>query len=260
METSLPGTHYPRDLTAREREWILWILPADRPGYREYRTVIDRMSVIGEGRRGNGEIILGPKGSDVNLDLPLAPVFAYGAIDTNFGTISVTLREISCDQISVESVCQRMENVPEEFEESRRWTYSTWMPGQLCPQCNEKVREVQMQTAERRQLQYVLSICSNDKRLWVYDAILQVNKLIPVTNYYNELMLHKNIRDPKIALDAKRFFFDLNNYSDEDLVHAFVRYNALKSKVVIGEPLRPTDATQYPITFALRKIFSRYPK
>ncbi|HMD14213.1 MAG TPA: hypothetical protein VKI62_06280, partial [Bacteroidota bacterium] len=76
METISDRSSYPRDLTAREREWILWILPADRPGYREYRTVFDRMSVIGEGRRGNGEIILGPKESVVNFDLPLAPVFA----------------------------------------------------------------------------------------------------------------------------------------------------------------------------------------
>jgi len=259
MEAFSHHTTYPRHLSSQEREWIAWILPTDRPGYKGYRAIVEQMSVIGEGRRGKGEIILGQEGSIVDLTVPLAPVFAYGAIETNFGTISITLREMVSDQISLESVCQRREEIPEEFEESRRWTYSSWSPGQHCPQCKEKVREVWMQTEEHRQKQYVLSVCLKDRRLWVYDAISQVNKLIPVTNYYNELMLHKNIRDPKVALDAKRLFLDMAMYSDVDLARAFVTYNTIKSKVVLGESLEPFRVSLYPIGRMLRKIFSKYP-
>src|SRR5438309_8567948 len=95
---------YPRPISPREREWIDWILPPDRPGYRDYRHLVGGMVVIGKGRRGEGEIILGPEGSTPDVSSPLAPVFAYGAIETKAGTISMTMREISEGQISIEIV------------------------------------------------------------------------------------------------------------------------------------------------------------
>ena len=107
---------FPRPLSAREREWIDWILPEGRPGYGQYRSLIGPMTVIGEGRRGDGEWILGPAGRDPDFSGPLAPVFAYGAIETNVGVISVTVREIQDGQISFEIVSQRAEEVPVTFE------------------------------------------------------------------------------------------------------------------------------------------------
>ena len=77
----------------------------------------------------------------------------------------------------------------------------------------------------------VLAVCATDKRLWVYDELTGINHPIPVTNFYNELMLHKNIRDPKIALDSKRLFSDLSQFSDAELSHAFRTYNALRTKI-----------------------------
>src|SRR6266851_5448202 len=117
---------YPRPLSERERESLEWILPADRKGYNRYRETIRRMEVIGEGRRGKGEMILGRAETEVDFSSPLAPVFAYGAIETDLGTISITLREMIDDQISVEIVSHASDDVPLEFKESRRWTYSTW--------------------------------------------------------------------------------------------------------------------------------------
>lgn len=158
-------------------------------------------------------------------------MFAYGVIETNFGPISITVRENYGDQIDFEIVCHRAEEVPEEFEESRRWTYSTWNPRDTCPQCGEQPREVPMHAETNRY--FVLAICTADKRLWVYDEETQVNHLIPVTNFYNELILHKNIRDPKIALDSTRLFTDLAKYTDADLTYAFLTYNKLKTKVEV---------------------------
>ena len=88
-----------------------------------------------------------------------------------------------------------------------------------------------MHSADSRGEHFVLAICREDRRLWVHESSTQVNHLIPVTNFYNELMLHKNIRDPKIALDAKKLFMDLGDYSDGDLTYAFLTYNKIKSKV-----------------------------
>ncbi len=224
---------YPRPLSVRERDWIEWILPADRPGYKSYRGIISTMMVIGEGRRGKGEIILGPEGDVPDFDEPLSPVFSYGAIETNSGTISITLREVLHDQVSVEIVSHRSDNIPEEFEELRRWTYSLWSPGRVCPQCKHNVREVIMHTVVTGSSLYVLALCTADRRLWVNDQSSGINRLIPSTNFYNELMLHKNIRDPKIALDAKRLFTECSSYSDEDLTYAFLTYNNIKTKVHI---------------------------
>ncbi|MBI1803055.1 MAG: hypothetical protein HY033_09145 [Ignavibacteriae bacterium] len=243
MTEPLTNNVYPRLLSPREREWIEWILPADRPGYKRYRELLDSMEVIGEGRRGQGEIILGEKGARVDLESPLPAVFAYGAIETNFGILSITVREILDAQISIEIVSHRADFIPEEFEESRRWTYSTWSIGEPCPQCMKPVREVFMHTSTGDRL--MLAICPIDKRMWVYDAASMVNRLIPATNYYNELMLHRNIRDPKIALDSKRLFADLAKYTDEELTYAFLTYNKIRTKVHI-DGLVESDRKEKP--------------
>ena len=248
---------YPQQLSAREREWIEWILPPVRAGYKAYRDIIQSMVVIGEGRRGTGEIILGHTGQEVDLSAPLPPVFAYGAIETNEGTISITLRECMDDQISMEIVSNRSDEVPQEFEEIRRWTYSTWSPGDPCPQCNAAVREVSMHTTTERKEHVVLAFCQRDKRMWVYNASDAVNRLIPITNYYNELMLHKNIRDPKIALDSKRLFAELGTFSDNDLSYAFLTYNKLKAKVHLEGAIAVNRTERPTFVQKLRNIFSK---
>ena len=248
---------FPRPLSAREQEWIDWILPVDRPGYRTARECIAAMTVIGEGRRGKGEFILGPAGSTVDISAPLAPVLAYGAIETNVGTISISLREKLDEQISVEIVSHRGDEIPEKFEESRRWTYSTWNPGDACPQCGNALREVPMHSVKENPERFDLAICTHDRRIWVYEAATSVNRLIPVTNYYNELMLHKNIRDPKIALDNKRFFLDLQKYSDADLTYAFLTYNKLRSKVQLAGAIAPDKKEPRGIMGRLRSAFIR---
>ena len=204
------------------------------------------MTVIGEGRRGKGEIVLGKSGDTPDFSEPFGSVFAYGAIETNFGMISITLREKVNEQISLEIVSHRLEEVPQQFEESRRWTYSTWNPGQPCPQCLKPLREVPMHKPDGKHL--MLALCTTDKRLWVFDAESRVNRLIPVTNFYNELMLHKNIRDPKAALDGKQLFANLDKYSDEDLTYAFLTYNKIRTKFRIETNLE-ADTKKKPTFF-----------
>jgi hypothetical protein len=244
----------PSSLSAREREWIEWILPSDRAGYNTYREMLRPMKVIGVGRRGQGEMIMGREGSEADIDTPLPPVLAYGAIETNFGTISVTIREPLDDQISVEIVNQRSDEIPEEFEEAKRWTYSTWLPGMACPQCGMPVREVAIRTVNDSRPHHVLALCPNNGRLWLYEEPGQINHLIPVTNFYNELMLHKNIRDPRIALDSKKLFSDLASFSDDDLTRAFITYNALKAKVHFAGPVETGQVGKPGFVTKLKKL------
>ena len=239
---------YPRRLSLREREWIGWVLPSGRKGYREFRERLTLLLVIGEGRRGRGEIILGRNGETPDFSNPLPPVFAYGMIESDAGGISITLREMADDQVSVEIVSLRGDDIPAQFGEHRRWTYSTWNPGDVCPQCQMECRQIQMRGGADVLPLFTLAICSTDRRLWVHDGLTEVIRLIPVTNFYNELMLHKGIRDPRVALDSKNLFKDLRNYSDGDLGLAFQSYNQLKTKVR-GEGFLAVEKPNEKISF-----------
>ena len=222
------GHGYPRHLTSREKAWLDWLLPSERKGYRDYRERLDQMLVIGEGRRGKGNFVLGRSDDNPDLTSPLPPVFAYGAIEGEEATISILTREEAGGQIEIEIVPLRGDVIPEMITERKRWTYSTWSPGNSCPCCSGSLREVRIGIPVP---QAVLAICQTDHRVWVYDAVTEVNHLIPITNFYNELMLHKKIRNPETALRPDHLFSHLHDFRDDELVHAFLVYNKIRKKV-----------------------------
>jgi len=229
---------FPRDLNPLERELLLWLLPADRPGYAEYRTLVDGWKVAGRGRRGEGNFILAQPTVSIDNESPLPQILAYGVVETVGSAIAVTLRERLGDQLEFEIVTRHGESFPEDRKEIRRWTYSTWLPGQPCPICSGALREVEMRTDKGRKC--VLALCKTDERIWVFDEANGVNHPIPLTNFYNELMLSANIRDPNIALNSKRLFTDLQKYSDQSLSRTFASYNKLKTKIVFEDNLQIT--------------------
>lgn len=216
---------FPRSLRFKERELLEFVLPAESPGYNEYRRTISAMVVLAAGRRGMGNVVLGKPGDRADITSPLLPVIAYGAVETTTETFTITVRELVCDQIDVEIVSNRGEEIPDELNEVRRWTYSTWRPGTPSPAMHSSVREVKIKN------DLVLAVAPQEKRLWLFDGRLQMNHLIPITNFYNELMLQKRIRDPKVALKSMMLFDQHDRYTDEDLRSAFVAYNGLKRRV-----------------------------
>lgn len=254
METVHNNGEYPRALSTRERGWLEWILPGDRPAYASYREMIASMMVIGQGRRGPGEIIIGAPGDKPDFAEPLTPVVAYGTVETDVGTISITLREPIDGQLSAEMVCHSSEEIPPQYREVRRWTYSRWNPGDPCPQCLNAVREVPMRTASSAESSFALALCVKDKRIWVYEGATGMNRLIPLTNFYNELMLHKNVRDPRIALDVLHLFRDLPAFSDDDLAYAFLTYNRIKTKVRASGRIEAVNRETPGIRNAVRKL------
>lgn len=231
-------TPHPRQLRSKERNAIEFVLPAGHPGYEEYRSIIAGMSVIGSGRRGPGNFILGTAGDTPDITSPLASVIAYGMIETTQDTFSITVREYIGAQIDVEIVGGRGEEIPEHYEEKRRWTYSCWLPGEPSPATDAMPREVPINET------LTLAIVPGEKRMWLHDGAKKMNHLIPITNYYNELMLHKSIRDPDIALQSVLLFEQLAEYTDEDLRSAFLTYNRVHKKVDIAMPEpRKTEET-----------------
>jgi hypothetical protein len=207
------------------------------------------MMVLGEGRRGAGNLVLGISGDRPDVTSPLAPVVAYGMLETTRDVFSVTVREISGDQIDVEIISSRGEEVPDHFEEKRRWTYSTWVPGSPSPASGEWAREVRVSET------LSLGILSSEQRLLLHDSSTGIVHLIPITSFYNELMLHKNIRDPKKALNARLLFQNLPSYSDDDLRSSFISYNKLKRRVSIVEPHPTPESTG--IMMYLKTLFGK---
>lgn len=236
---------YPRQLRPKERDLLEFVLPSDRPGYRAYRQRIEKMTVLAEGRRGSGNVVLGLSGARADLTSPLPAVIAYGVVETTRDTFTVTVRECTDDQIDVEIVSLHGEPIPDHFEEKRRWTYSTWQPGQPSPATEMPVREVRITAT------LTLALSAAERRLWLYDATTGMNHLIPITNYHNELMRLLGIRDPHVALKPERFFDDLPRYADNELRSAFISYNRLWKKVDL-----PTEEPHQPPR-GWKKLFRR---
>jgi hypothetical protein len=147
------------------------------------------------------------------------PVVAFGLIESTTDTYAVTVREPAEQQVDVEIVSGRGGEIPDHYEEKRRWTYSQWTPGSASPASGERLREIPLGGG------HVLAISVSELRLWVFDGVSQIVHLLPVTNFYNEVMLLMGQRDPAIALQSSRLFTDNVLYDDALLRGAFRAYN-----------------------------------
>jgi hypothetical protein len=221
----------PRELDPYERELLLWLLPADRPGYASYRSCVEQWPVAAVGRRGEGNYILASPGCVVDLESPLPPLFAFGAVEHESGTVNVSIRESLGCQLEYE-----IEGIKgDDSRELRRWTFSEWDPSSACPSSRSVVREIGMSTTTGQNLDLVL--CGRDHRIWVHESRSGVNVLIPVTSFYNELMLHTGIKDPAIALEPNRLFASPQPHKAADLIRAFASYNKERNRVPIDGSL-----------------------
>jgi len=247
---------FSRELTLLEKALLLWVLPSDKPGYAAYRKLVQDWKVVGRSRSGAGGVILAPSGKVPDLDSPPAPLFAFGLVKSGTGEISVSVLERMGDQLEFE-ISGPVETVlPQGIESYRRWTLSEWLPSLPCPGCGEAPREVEMKTESGHEL--VLAICAKDHRLWLHDTRSRVNHPIPVTGFYNELMLQLKTPDRRKVPDAKQFFTDLGTYSDAALTGAFSSYNRLRTKVFLGEPLIvPTEGSLNWFRRAALRLFGR---
>lgn len=246
---------YPRRLSTQESGLILWTLPEEASGYRPYREFVERSWVIGQGRRGEGELLLGPRDARPDLTAPLPPVMAFGVAVAGDDEVSVTVREILDDQMSVEIVGRKHDAVDPDAPVETRWTYSRWQPGAACPQCGG-VPRVSVVAGTGGGV-VTLALCVADRRIWLHDGRSGVCRPIPVTNFHNGLMLVKKIRDPKVALDTGSLFERLEEYADEDLAAAFAAYNRLHAKVDLAGAALPGARRRRGILGALLKRFLR---
>ncbi len=216
-----PGVkQFPRELTAQEKHLLFSVLPEEKPGYRFYREKISELIVTGYGRFRNNNYILGKTNTLPDLSYSSTPVFAAGTIIIPGDEIDILINEESDDEIEFDITLPNTNEIPTEIKEIERWNYSGWNPGDKAPHDNTAVRETVINQDE-----YILAFATAHKKIWLHENKSGVNHLIPHTNYYNELMRFKRTRDPKLALNPKLMFEKLDEFSDYELINAFVLYN-----------------------------------
>lgn len=242
---------FPRDLSAIERKLLLWILPADRPGYADYRNAVDRWKLVGTRPWVEDSFLLAPPGEVPEFDGSQPQVVAVGAVEGPRGVLNINVRELQPHQLEFELSGPEDQEVARDFEESRRWTLSSWSPTNPCPSCGGRLREVAMTTLSG--LVFALSFCVHDHRLWIFDGTSGMNLPIPVTGFYNELMLQARIQDPGVALQSRRLFSDLDAYSDDVLTRAFEAYNRTRRRVGVEEAFVLTEDRPASLLMRLKR-------
>ncbi|RPI73621.1 MAG: hypothetical protein EHM47_05785 [Ignavibacteriales bacterium] len=246
------GRTFPRKLTSLESMLLFSVLPEKKPGYRSYRNKIDSLVVIGSGRFGGGNFILGKENAKPDLSFPSTSVFASGTNIYEEAKFDIIIHEELDDEIEYDISSQEkiVEADPASLTEVKKWNYSEWNPGDKAPGDNSYVREVLI-TEDK----YILAIAPFHKKIWLHEYGSGVNYLIPVSNFYNELMRVCSIKDTKVALNPSSFFETLNNYKDEELMVTFFSYNRYIKRINIEETI-PVN----PIVQKKKNLFSIFRK
>jgi hypothetical protein len=220
---------YPRKLSEKEKELLFLVLPENKPGYKLYRDKINNRVVTGEGRFGVGNYFLCESGFSHDLSLSTAPVFALGTIYLkNSKNIDILIHEEDDNQVEVEfgeeindnPILQTISVTLFSYFIIQVNTYSEWVPGMKSPFNESDVRLIGIKPEE-----YILAISGGEKKIWLHELNSGVNHLIPVSNYYNSLMLYRNERNAEKVLNPNLFFNNLGTFNDNELASAFILYN-----------------------------------
>lgn len=223
---------FPRKILTAEKILLFSILPETKTGYAAYRKLIPELFVIGEGRLGGGNFILGNPDDKPDLTISSSPVFAIGTAQTDAAKYDMTIHSISESMIEFQIQ-------PYPVEENIRIksvvTYSLWNPGMKNPENNSVVYEYEIKKYE-----YLLAIAPEVKKIWLHDYKTGVNHIIPVSNFFNELMRLKNIKDDNQLRKPNNFFENLETYSALDIRLAFLMYNKYLKRFNLAGVLEKT--------------------
>lgn len=222
---------FPRKLTDVERKIIFWLLPEKIQGYRIYREMITRSQVIGEGRWGSGDLMLAEKTRGIDLTLGMSQVVAFGECVIDSSTLTISIHEPNIDD-QIEVHFSGLFLLPENLDITKRWTYSYWKPGDICPATGTSVRTIYIE--RQNKTIYTLAISKAQRSLWLHHHDSGWNQLIPVTGFYDELLRTKNIRDAALIMNPKTFFEKCDEFSDNEYRTALIEYNNRITHKIVG--------------------------
>ncbi len=214
---------FPRSLSTAELEFIRWLLPEHSEVYARTLKTIESEQVIGEGRWGLGDLMIGKNNIEIDRTLSMMPVIAIGDCITNHGSLSISIHEPNLDDM-IEIQFSGVFPLPEHMEVISGWTYSYWHPNLPCPSTGEAVREVILQTSANIP-RYTIVLSPSNKTLWCYDHSTKFNQLLTVTGFMDELLRTHGIRDAAIVTNPSKMFEELNNFSDNEIRKAFSEYS-----------------------------------
>ncbi len=206
------------DLSKNEIKLLYAVLPEDKPGYKKYRDLISSMRVMGKGRFNDGNFYIGTGAVKPDLSIPSNPVFAVGIVKTNIGSIDVLIHEYEDDLIEVQLSKRVGDDVVVTINDVL--SFSEWSPGYKSPGSNEVVKQFDIIKEK-----FLLVIDRTNKKIWLHNFESGVNHIIPVSNYFNELMRLKKIKDENLFRSPSLFFNKLNDFTDEEFKLAFYQYN-----------------------------------
>lgn len=247
--------HFPRSLTTAELEFVRWVLPNECETYRLALERIENDIIVGEGRWGHGDLMMGNQGAELDLSLGMAPVVAYGECQTRGGgSISISVHDPNPDNL-IEVQFSGLWPIPDDIEVTSGWTYSYWKPGMPCPATGEMVREVVLTDSNLHPL-YTLAISTAKHVVWLHHHATGFNQMIAVTGFADEVFRTHQIRDAKLVTQPAKMFETLAEYSDSDLRHALLEQNSIASrKFDAGKIALPPERVKPSI---IGKLFTRH--
>ena len=232
---------FPRRLSKSEQEILLSILPGNKIGYKNYHTLIDERFLIGEGRFGNGNLILGFIDDKPDLTVPSSSVFALGNVQTSEGNYYVVIHSVDEEMIEFQVDPFPVE---ENIIIQNVTSYSDWNPGMESPEKKSKVYEFAIKEDE-----YLLAVCPLSKKIWLHEYKSQVNHIIPLSNFFNELMRLRNVKDEKSLQNPSNFFNEINSYSEIEIKTAFLLYNKYLKRFELNDILIESEKQKRSIKF-----------
>ena len=155
---------FPRKLTTQERELLFSILPEYKTGYNSYRKKINELMVIGSGRFGGGNFILGKENTKPDLSFPSSPVFATGTNVYTEATIDIAIHEEVDDEIEYDISVMNKDFIPETLTEIRKWNYSEWNPGNNAP---NDTSDQPVPSKRSQHCDMLAIIISAETRMWI---------------------------------------------------------------------------------------------
>lgn len=242
----------PRKLNDFELNAIFELLPKQKPNYNEARNIIKDKFLIGTSRFGVGNYILADKNDQVDLTAPASNVFAYGIVETDKTEYDITIHDLFEDQIEIDFNSALNEEISSEEKIISTRTISNWQPLKPSPLSQKEVREIHLIKNE-----IVIAVSSRDKKIWVYERESGYNFIVPVTNFYNEIIRVKEERNPEISLKPKLIFEKPELFSDEEIGQGFLLYNKFMKKMNIDYSIFTNVKKENKKKSFFDKIFGR---
>lgn len=218
---------YPRRLTETEMKYLRYILPEDILVYDNYYKQLSGLWVIGHGRFGHENLVIGEEKTLNTHHSGLGSIFAAGVYMENGTRTELLLHAMVEGQAEFDIMTQKAE------EGDAAYTLSRWKPGKKLPGSREGVREITLTKGK------LLLACDREKRqFWIHEYEREFNRIIPATNLLNEIRF---VAGMKGDLKPKEIFALIDGVSDEMIIKAFIKYNKLFKKI---EHLEITPSVQ----------------